>query len=77
MRQTNRLPLIEGRFMRCPRCRRKFDILAFKALEMPQEFKRDLTPVYKCPKSALDENGEHGCGFLFAPSEETIQGVFV
>lgn len=59
--------------MVCPRCRRSFNILEFKRLEMPVEYEDDLTPVYKCPRTATDSNGEHGCGYLFAPAESSIK----
>jgi hypothetical protein len=52
--------------MRCPRCRRENDILAYQRLEQPVEFEDDTTPVYKCPKRI------GGCGFIFAPSERVV-----
>jgi hypothetical protein len=59
--------------MVCPRCRRKFNILAFKRLEMPVEYEDDLTPVYKCPRGTVNASGESGCGYLFAPAESVIK----
>jgi len=59
--------------MRCPRCSRLFNILQFKRLEIPTEFEDNLTPVYKCPKGERNSDGEHGCGFLFAPAESAIE----
>lgn len=52
--------------MRCPRCRREHDILAYVRLAVPEEFRDELAPVYKCPKR------DGGCGFLFAPAESAI-----
>ena len=59
--------------MVCPRCRKRFNILQFKRLEMPVEFESDLTPIYKCPRTATNKDGEHGCGYLFAPAETAIR----
>lgn len=55
--------------MRCPRCRRQFNLLAFKPFKMPRAFARDLTRVYQCPRNKVSTEGEHGCGFIFAPAE--------
>jgi len=73
-KRRGRQPLIKGTNMVCPRCRREFNILQFKRLEIPVEFESDLTPVYKCPRAATNAKGEHGCGYLFAPAESTIRG---
>jgi hypothetical protein len=69
IQRTERIPLINGSSMTCPRCRKSFNILAFQRLEMPSAFEQDLTPVYKCPKTSTGG----GCGYLFAPAESAIQ----
>lgn len=58
--------LIEGRLMRCPRCKQQHDILQYTPMRMIEEFATETTPIYKCPN----------CRWLFAPSidEEIIQG---
>lgn len=40
--------LVDGRFMTCPRCRKKQDILAFIPMETIEEFRHELNPIYKC-----------------------------
>lgn len=64
--RKKRIPLIEGRFMKCPRCRKKRDILAFQRFGEIEEFASDTAPIYKCPKA------QGGCGWIFAPAEHTI-----
>lgn len=61
-----RQPLIDGRYMTCPRCKEKRDILAFIRFGEVEEFAADTAPIYKCPKPA------GGCGWIFAPAEHTI-----
>lgn len=61
-----RVPLIEGRSMRCPRCREPRDILAFQRFGEIEEFASDTAPIYKCPKA------QGGCGWIFAPAEHTV-----
>jgi heterodisulfide reductase subunit C len=72
-----RVPLIEGHKMRCPRCRGLFDILQFVRLMQIEEFVTDTTPVYKCPKKAVSQDGNHGCGFLFAPAESAVKNSMI
>jgi len=64
--RKQRIPLIEGRHMRCPRCREKRDILQFQRFGEVEEFASDTAPIYKCPKAL------GGCGWIFAPAEHTI-----
>jgi hypothetical protein len=63
--------------MRCPHCERVFNVLAFKRLELPEGWETDLTPVYRCPKSAKalgpkGYEGTGGCGYIFAPAEAAL-----
>lgn len=69
--RDQRIPLIEGTQMRCPRCRRLFNILQYQRLEIPVQFELELTPIYKCPRHVTNQDGEHGCGYLFAPADDT------
>lgn len=57
--------LIEGRMMRCPRCKQLHDILAYVPLRVIPEFASETTPIYKCPN----------CRWQFAPciDEEVIR----
>lgn len=55
-------PLIEGRLLRCPRCKKQDDVLAYKRLGMVEEFARETTPVYKCPS----------CRWIFAPADDLV-----
>lgn len=58
-RNRQKRPLIEGTKMRCPRCKRLHDVLAYVPLLMVEEFSEETTPVYKCP----------ACLWVFAPIE--------
>lgn len=49
--------LFVGRQLRCPRCRRLFDILRFIPMERPVAFEAQLNWLTKCP----------GCRFVFSP----------
>lgn len=65
--------------MVCPHCERVFDILSFKRLETPEGWEDDLTPVYRCPKNARalapeGYEGTGGCGYIFAPAEDSVLG---
>lgn len=60
---NNRRPLIDGRMMRCPRCKRKHDILAYVPLMQIEEFKGETVPIMKCP----------ACRWLFAPAAHVIE----
>jgi DNA-directed RNA polymerase subunit RPC12/RpoP len=57
--------LIEGRLMRCPRCKQQHDVLQYTPMRMIEEFATETTPIYKCPN----------CRWLFAPclDEEIIR----
>lgn len=48
--------------MVCPRCKKEFDVLQFRRLEMIDEFSRDTTPIYKC----ID------CKWMFAPADDIV-----
>lgn len=52
-----RRPLIEGRMMRCPRCKQQHDVLQYTRMRMIEEYSRETTPIYKCPH----------CRWQFAP----------
>lgn len=60
--KRNKRPLIEGRSMRCPRCKRLQDILEYEPMMMIEEFAEETTPVYKCPR----------CVWIFAPAEPIV-----
>lgn len=53
--------------MTCPRCKRRFDILAFERLMTIEEYDDETTPIYKCPNSH--------CRWLFAPADKPEQIV--
>ena len=42
-------PLIEGRNLRCPRCKKKHDVLLYRPLEQMEEYASETSPVYTCP----------------------------
>lgn len=50
--------LCDGRYMTCPRCRAKQDILAFIPMATIEEFQDELNPIYKCKL----------CRWIFSPS---------
>jgi len=50
--------LIDGRYMTCPRCREKQDVLRFVPMGIIEEFKDETNPIYKCPE----------CRWVFSPS---------
>lgn len=50
--------LLDGRFMTCPRCRTKQDVLAFIPMETIEEFRSELNPIYKCRL----------CHWIFSPA---------
>jgi hypothetical protein len=59
-RRPQREPLItDGRYMTCPRCRDKQDILRYVPMGQIEEFKEETMPVYKCPS----------CRWIFAPAQ--------
>lgn len=60
---SERVPLIEGRFMRCPRCRKQHDILMYVPMVQVRAFESDTVPVYKCPS----------CRWIFAPAARALQ----
>lgn len=51
--------------MRCPRCKKLRDILAFEQMETNEEFEEETVPCYKCPN----------CRWIFAPAENAIAGL--
>lgn len=55
-RRENRL--IDGRYMQCPRCREKNDVLRFVPMGIIEEFAHETNPIYKCPK----------CRWVFSPT---------
>jgi uncharacterized Zn finger protein len=50
--------LIDGRYMTCPRCREKQDILRFIPMGIIEEFQDETNPIYKCPE----------CRWVFSPA---------
>jgi rubredoxin len=64
-RRTNSL-IVDGRFMRCPRCRVEQDVLAYIPMETIEEFRSETVPVYKCPK----------CRWIFAPTLNALSDIF-
>lgn len=50
--------LIDGRNMRCPRCRRLNDILRYPPMARVEEFAAETNPIYKCPE----------CRWVFSPA---------
>jgi rubredoxin len=61
-----RNPLVEGRYMRCPRCKERQDVLRFVPMGVIEEYADETNPVYKCPK----------CRWVFSPSltnDETLE----
>jgi hypothetical protein len=50
--------LIEGRNMRCPRCKEANDVLRFVPMGMIDEFADETNPIYKCPE----------CRWIFSPA---------
>lgn len=50
--------LIDGRYMRCPRCREKQDILRYIPMGVVEEFADETNPIYKCPL----------CRWVFSPA---------
>jgi hypothetical protein len=55
--------LIEGRCMRCPRCRVLHDILAYTPMGQIESFVKETNPVYKCPK----------CRWIFSPASHVLE----
>jgi DNA-directed RNA polymerase subunit RPC12/RpoP len=60
---VKRRPLIEGRRMRCPRCKRLHDILQYVPLMEIEEFATETNPIYKCPT----------CRWMFSPSPHILE----
>jgi rubredoxin len=54
--------LIEGRNMRCPRCKKLHDILKYVPMKQIEEFSEETTPCYKCPS----------CRWIFAPADPLV-----
>ena len=61
-RVRERMKLIEGRMMRCPRCEKLHDILQYVPLTLIEKFARETTMIYKCPK----------CSWIFAPVDDVV-----
>lgn len=57
--------LVEGRFMTCPRCKKKQDLLTFVPMMTISEYDHDTCPIYKCSL----------CKWLFAPSDNLMYEV--
>ena len=63
LHRTSRIPLIEGRRMRCPRCKNLHDILKYVPLMEIEEFQAETNPIYKCPK----------CRWMFSPAPHILE----
>ena len=57
-----KLKLVENRFMTCPRCKKRQDILQFVPMMTIEEYAHDTCPIYKCSQ----------CKWLFAPSDNLM-----
>lgn len=64
-RRENSL-ILDGRYMRCPRCKGTHDVLKYVPMGMVEEFKSETMPVYKCPS----------CRWIFAPSQHVREEFF-
>lgn len=60
-RRENSL-IVDGRYMRCPRCKEVRDILDYQRMGEVEEFREETMPIYKCPKA------RGGCSWVFAPA---------
>lgn len=58
--------IVDQRHMRCPRCRREQDILAYVPMGQVEEFRPETVPVYKCPS----------CRWIFAPALDPLRDIF-
>lgn len=50
-------PLVIGSAMRCPKCERVENILAYRPMRTPEKYSEELNTIVKCPN----------CGWLFSP----------
>lgn len=50
--------LIDGRNMRCPRCKSSEDVLRYVPMGIVEEFVTETNPIYKCPN----------CRWIFSPA---------
>jgi len=41
--------LLNGRFLKCPRCKQDHSVEEYLRLREAEEFKTETSPVYKCP----------------------------
>jgi rubredoxin len=55
---ARRPPLVEGRYMRCPRCKTQHDVLRFVPMGVIEEYATETNPIYKCPS----------CRWVFSPA---------
>lgn len=54
--------LLNGRLLKCPRCKKDFDLLQYNRLMESPEFADQTNPVYKCPN----------CRWIFSLSDNLI-----
>lgn len=57
--------IVDGRFMKCPRCRKTNDILNFVPMGTVQEFITETNSIYKCPE----------CRWIFSPIDSITDGL--
>jgi phage FluMu protein Com len=42
--------LLNGRFLKCPRCKQESSVEEYLRLGEAEEYKAETVPIYKCPK---------------------------
>lgn len=57
--------LIEGRYMRCPRCEQQHDILRYVPMGQVEKYAAETYPIYKCPS----------CRWIFAPAPHVLEDL--
>lgn len=60
MSESNVNSLLNGRFLRCPRCEVEADILTYVPLQEIAKYAAQTQPIYKC----------RNCKFVFALSND-------
>lgn len=62
---TQALRLIDGRRMRCPRCKQAHDILQYVPMQQIEEYVAETNPIYKCPS----------CRWIFSPAPHALEDL--